>query len=54
MSIHSANFGSSRAMSVLGDDAEFASHWLAAAVDADRILTRHRSANPDFETATKT
>jgi hypothetical protein len=34
-------------------DAEFASRWLAAAVDADRILTRHRSANPDFETAIK-
>jgi hypothetical protein len=34
-------------------DAEFASRWLAAAVDADRILTRHRSANPDFETATE-
>ena len=32
-------------------DADFASRWLAAAADADRILTRHRSAYPDFEAA---
>ena len=30
---------------------EFASRWLAAAVDADRILALHRSTNPDFERA---
>ena len=34
-------------------DAEFASRWLASAADADRILTSHRSANPDFVTATE-
>ena len=34
-------------------DAEFASRWLASAADADRILSCHRSANPDFETAIK-
>jgi hypothetical protein len=35
----------------LPGNAEFASRWLAAAVEADRILTGHRNANPDFERA---
>ena len=35
----------------LPGDAEFASRWLAAAIEADRILTGHRNANPDFERA---
>ena len=30
-------------------DAEFASRWLAAAVETDRILVHHRKANPEFE-----
>ena len=34
-------------------DAEFASRWLASAADADRMLTSHRNANPDFVTATE-
>jgi hypothetical protein len=34
-------------------DADFASRWLASAADADRILHRHRSADPDFTTAIK-
>jgi hypothetical protein len=32
-------------------DAEFASRWLAAAAEADRILTDHRNAKPEFEIA---
>src|SRR5258708_68109 len=32
-------------------DPQFASRWLAAAVEADRILAHHRKANPDFERA---
>ena len=32
-------------------DAEFASRWLAAAAEADRILAHHRKASPDFERA---
>ena len=30
-------------------DAQFASRWLAAAVETDRILVHHRKANPEFE-----
>lgn len=32
-------------------DAEFASRWLAAAVEADRILASYRDAHPEFEVA---
>ena len=34
-------------------DAEFASRWLGAAADSDRMLTNYRNANPDFKTATE-
>jgi hypothetical protein len=32
-------------------DAEFASRWLAAAIDADRMLSRHCLDNPEFKSA---
>ena len=32
-------------------DAEFASRWLASAMDADRILSRHCLDNPEFKSA---
>lgn len=34
-------------------DAKFASRWLARANEADRILARHRQADPDFERVIK-
>ena len=51
MSIHSKQIPFVVVQCPSNGDADFASRWLATAVEADRILAQHRKANPEFERA---